>query len=210
MPVLLGLYIIAYLDRVNVTFAQDRLESDLGFSGAVYGFGAGVFFIAYFIFEVPSNLALHRFGARKWIARIMVTWGIISACTMFVQGPLSFYLVRFLLGVAEAGFFPGMILYLSYWFPARERARAVGFFMSAIAISYAIGAPVSGGIMSVFDDVAGLQDWQWLFLIEAIPALLAGVFVLWFLDDGPEDAKWLPDDEKRWLAERLRARRRCG
>ena len=203
MPVLLGLYIIAYLDRVNVTFAQDRLESDLGFSGAVYGFGAGVFFIAYFFFEVPSNLALHRFGARRWIARIMVTWGIISACTMFVQGPLSFYVVRFLLGIAEAGFFPGMILYLSFWFPARERARAVGFFMSAIAISYAIGAPVSGGIMSVFDDVAGLQDWQWLFLIEAIPALLAGVFVLWFLDDGPEHATWLPDDEKRWLAQRL-------
>ena len=122
---------------------------------------------------------------------------------MFVQGPLSFYVVRFLLGIAEAGFFPGMILYLSYWFPARERARAVGFFMSAIAISYAIGAPVSGGIMSVFDGVAGLQDWQWLFLIEAIPAMLAGIFVLFFLDDGPEDAKWLPDDEKRWLAERL-------
>src|SRR4051812_30030262 len=178
MPVLLGLYIIAYLDRVNVTFAQDKLESDLGFSGAVYGFGAGIFFLAYFIFEVPSNLALHRFGARKWIARIMVTWGIISACTMFVQGPLSFYLVRFLLGVAEAGFFPGMILYLSYWFPARERARAVGFFMSAIAISYAIGAPISGGIMSVFDGVAGLADWQWLFIIEAIPALVAGGGVL--------------------------------
>ena len=145
MPVLLGLYIIAYLDRVNVTFAQDKLESDLGFSGAVYGFGAGIFFIGYFFLEVPSNLALHRFGARKWIARIMITWGIISACTMFVQGPLSFYAVRFLLGIAEAGFFPGMILYLSYWFPARERARAVGFFMSAIAISYAIGAPISGG-----------------------------------------------------------------
>src|SRR5436190_2135195 len=181
MPALLILYIIAYLDRVNVTFAQDKLESDLGFSGAVYGFGAGVFFIAYFILEVPSNLALHKFGARKWIARIMLTWGIISACTALVKGPLSFYLVRFLLGMAEAGFFPGMILYLSYWFPARERARAVGFFMSAIAISYAIGAPISGGIMSVFDGVAGLQDWQWLFLLEAIPALIAGVCVWRFL-----------------------------
>jgi MFS transporter, ACS family, tartrate transporter len=203
MPVLLGLYIIAYLDRVNVTFAQDKLESDLGFSGAVYGFGAGVFFIAYFFLEVPSNLALHRFGARKWMARIMFTWGIISACTMFVQSPLSFYVVRFLLGAAEAGFFPGMILYLSYWFPARERARAVGFFMSAIAISYAIGAPISGGIMSLFDGVAGLDDWQWLFLIEALPALLASGFVLWYLDDGPQDAAWLPQDEKRWLAQRL-------
>jgi MFS transporter, ACS family, tartrate transporter len=203
MPALLILYIIAYLDRVNVTFAQDKLESDLGFSGAVYGFGAGVFFIAYFFLEVPSNLALHRFGARKWMARIMFTWGIISACTALVQGPASFYLVRFLLGAAEAGFFPGMILYLSYWFPARERARAVGFFMSAIAISYAIGAPISGGIMSVFGGVGGLEDWQWLFLIEAIPAIIASVFVLLWLDDGPEHATWLPDDEKRWLAERL-------
>jgi ACS family tartrate transporter-like MFS transporter len=203
MPVLLGLYIIAYLDRVNVSFAQDKLEADLGFSGAVYGFGAGVFFISYFFLEVPSNLALHKFGARKWIARIMITWGIISACTMLVKGPLSFYAVRFLLGMAEAGFFPGMILYLSYWFPARERARAVGFFMSAIAISFAIGAPISGGIMSVFDGVAGLKDWQWLFVIEAIPALIAAVFVLFYLDDGPADATWLAEDEKGWLAERL-------
>ena len=162
---------IAYLDRVNVTFAQDRLEEDLNFSGAVYGFGAGIFFIGYFLLEVPSNLALHRFGARKWMARIMITWGLISACTMFVSSPLSFYAVRFLLGIAEAGFFPGMILYLSFWFPARERARAVGVFMSAIAISYAIGAPVSGGIMSVLGGVAGLEDWQWLFLLEAIPAI---------------------------------------
>ncbi len=203
MPVLLGLYIIAYLDRVNVSFAQDRLEADLGFSGAVYGFGAGVFFISYFFFEVPSNLALHKFGARKWIARIMITWGIISACTALVQGPLSFYAIRFMLGMAEAGFFPGMILYLSYWFPARERARAVGFFMSAIAISFAIGAPISGAIMSVFDGVAGLQDWQWLFVIEGIPALIAAVFVLFYLDDGPADATWLAEDEKSWLAERL-------
>ncbi len=203
IPVLLILYVIAYLDRVNVTFAQDKLESDLGFSGAVYGFGAGVFFIGYFFFEVPSNLALHRFGARKWMARIMVTWGLISACTALVQGPASFYAVRFLLGIAEAGFFPGMILYLSYWFPSRERARAVGFFMSAIAISYAIGAPISGGIMSVFDGVAGLQDWQWLFIIEAIPALIAAGFILFYLDDGPEDATWLEQDEKRWLAGRL-------
>jgi ACS family tartrate transporter-like MFS transporter len=203
MPALLILYIIAYLDRVNVTFAQDKLEADLGFSGAVYGFGAGVFFIAYFIFEVPSNLALHKFGARKWIARIMFTWGLISACMALVNSEASFYIVRFLLGAAEAGFFPGMILYLSYWFPGRERARAVGFFMSAIAISYAIGAPISGLVMSIFGGVAGLSDWQWLFIIEAIPALIATGFVLWWFDDGPEDAAWLPDDEKRWLAERL-------
>jgi ACS family tartrate transporter-like MFS transporter len=208
IPMLLILYVIAYLDRVNVTFAQDKLESDLGFSGAVYGFGAGIFFIGYFFLEVPSNLALHRFGARKWMARIMVTWGVISACTMFVSSPASFYAVRFLLGVAEAGFFPGMILYLSYWFPARERAKAVGFFMSAIAISYAIGAPVSGAIMSVFDGVAGLKDWQWLFLIEAVPAVLAGFFVLWYLDDAPKDATWLDEDEKSWLERRLEGEER--
>src|SRR4051812_12850856 len=208
IPVLLVLYVIAYLDRVNVTFAQDKLESDLGFSGAVYGFGAGVFFIGYFFLEVPSNLALHKFGARKWMARIMVTWGIISACTALVQGPLSFYAVRFLLGVAEAGFFPGMILYLSYWFPARERAKAVGFFMSAIAISYAIGAPLSGAIMSVFDGVAGLPDWRWLFVIGAAPAVLAGLFVLTYLDDSPKDATWLADDEKSWLARRLEGEER--
>jgi ACS family tartrate transporter-like MFS transporter len=209
IPVLLVLYVIAYLDRVNVTFAQDKLQEDLGFSSAVYGFGAGVFFIGYFFLEVPSNLALHKFGARKWMARIMITWGIISACTMLVKGPLSFYGVRFLLGVAEAGFFPGMILYLSYWFPARERAKAVGFFMSAIAISYAIGAPISGAIMSVFDGVAGLRDWQWLFLIEAVPAVLAGLFVLYYLDDSPKDATWLEDDEKRWLARRLEGEERA-
>jgi MFS transporter, ACS family, tartrate transporter len=204
IPVLLVLYVIAYLDRVNVTFAQDKLESDLGFSGAVYGFGAGVFFIGYFFMEVPSNLALHRFGARRWMARIMITWGILSACMMLVSSAWSFYLVRFLLGVAEAGFFPGMILYLSYWFPGRERAKAVGFFMAAIAISYAIGAPISGGVMSALGGVAGLNDWQWLFLIEAVPAVLAGIFVLFYLDDGPEHASWLDDEEKAWLADRLR------
>jgi ACS family tartrate transporter-like MFS transporter len=203
IPALLVLYVIAYLDRVNVTFAQDKLEDDLGFSGAVYGLGAGIFFIGYFLLEIPSNLALERFGARRWIARIMITWGLISACTMFVTGPASFYAVRFLLGVAEAGFFPGIILYLSYWFPARERARAVGLFMSAIAISYAIGAPISGGVMSVFGGVAGLEDWQWLFLIEAIPALIAGVVVWTKLPDGPQDAGWLEPEEREWLKTRL-------
>ena len=179
MPALLVLYVIAYLDRVNVTFAQDQLEEDLGFSGAVYGFGAGIFFIGYFLLEVPSNLALHRFGARKWMARIMITWGLISACTMFVQGPPSFYAVRFLLGIAEAGFFPGMILYLLLLVPGARAGPGGRRFMSAIAISYAIGAPISGGIMSVFGGVAGLEDWQWLFILEAIPAIVAGVLVFW-------------------------------
>jgi ACS family tartrate transporter-like MFS transporter len=203
IPGLLVLYVIAYLDRVNVTFAQDKLQDDLGFSGAVYGLGAGIFFIGYFLLEVPSNLALERFGARKWIARIMFTWGVISACTVFVSSPVSFYAVRFLLGMAEAGFFPGMILYLSYWFPARERARAVGLFMSAIAISYAIGAPISGGIMSAFDGVAGLHDWQWLFILEGIPAVIAGAVVLLKLPDGPDEARWLEPEEREWLRVRL-------
>jgi D-galactonate transporter len=193
---------------VNVSFAQDKLESDLGFSGAVYGFGAGIFFIGYFLLEVPSNLALHRFGARKWMARIMVSWGLISGLTMLVTGPVSFYAVRFLLGVAEAGFFPGMILYLSYWFPARERARAVGYFMSAIAISYAIGAPISGGVMSALGGVAGLKDWQWLFLIEAVPAVIAGIVVYFKLPDGPAEAKWLEPRERDWLLERLEGEER--
>jgi ACS family tartrate transporter-like MFS transporter len=203
IPALLVLYVIAYLDRVNVTFAQDKLEEDLGFSGAVYGLGAGIFFIGYFLLEIPSNLALERFGARRWIARIMISWGVISACTMLVSSAASFYAIRFLLGMAEAGFFPGMILYLSYWFPARERARAVGLFMSAIAISYAIGAPISGGVMSAFDGVAGLKDWQWLFLIEAVPAIVAGVVVWTKLPDGPQDAGWLEPDEREWLKTRL-------
>jgi MFS transporter, ACS family, tartrate transporter len=203
MPALLILYIIAYLDRVNVTFAQDKLQSDLGFSGAVYGLGAGIFFIGYFLLEVPSNLALRRFGARKWMARIMLTWGVIAGCTALVRTPAEFYIVRFLLGMAEAGFFPGMILYLSYWFPARERARAVGFFMSAIAISYAIGAPISGGIMSAMGGVAGLTDWQWLFIIQGIPAVIAAVLVWVKLPDGPADAGWLEPDERDWLKQRL-------
>src|SRR4051812_19738641 len=208
IPFLAVAYLLNYLDRTNIAFANLTMSEDLGLSETGYGLASGLFFVGYVFLEVPSNLALHKFGARRWIARIMVTWGIISACTMFVQGEWSFYAVRFLLGIAEAGFFPGMILYLSYWFPARERARAVGFFMSAIAISYAVGAPISGGIMSVFGGVAGLQDWQWLFLIEALPAVLAGVFVLFYLDDGPADADWLQDDEKRWLATRLESEER--
>jgi MFS transporter, ACS family, tartrate transporter len=203
LPFLMLCYVVAYLDRVNVGFAALTMNADLGLTATQFGFGAGIFFFSYFLFEVPSNFALQRFGARVWIARIMVTWGVVSACTLFVTGPLSFYAVRFLLGMAEAGFFPGMILYLSYWFPARERARAVGFFMSAIAISYAIGAPLSGAIMSIFDGTAGLKDWQWLFLIEAVPAVLGGIFVWRYLDDGPAEARWLQADEKRWLAERL-------
>ena len=207
MPALLVLYVIAYLDRVNVTFAQDRLEEDLGFSGAVYGFGAGIFFIGYFLLEVPSNLALHRFGARKWMARIMITWGLISACTMFVPGPAELLRralpARHRRGRLLPGHDPLPVATGSR--PASAPARSASS-CRAIAISYAIGAPISGGIMSVFGGVAGLEDWQWLFIIEAIPAIVAGVLVFFKLPDGPQDAGWLEPEEKRWLADASRAR----
>jgi MFS transporter, ACS family, tartrate transporter len=216
MPILLGLYIIAYLDRVNVTFAQDRLESDLGFSGAVYGFGAGVFFVAYFFLEVPSNLALHRFGARKWIARIMMSWGILSGLTAFTSGIASalgignqhaFYLMRILLGLAEAGFFPGIIFYLTLWFPSVYRGRIVGLFMAAIPISSAIGSPVSGAILGM-DGIGGLAGWQWLFLLEGAPSIVLAVITFFYLTDRPADAQWLTAEERTWLGTRMAAERR--
>ena len=207
IPVLLLLYVIAYLDRVNVTFAQDKLEADLGFSGAVYGFGAGIFFIGYFFLEVPSNLALHRFGARKWMARIMVTWGVISACTMFVQGAASFYAVRFLLGVAEAGFFPGMILYFTFWFPKAYRARVISALFIAVPGSNALAAIISGAILDM-DGVLGLAGWQWMFIIEAVPAVLLAFAVLALMTDRPALATWLAPDEKEWLETQLADERR--
>src|SRR5215210_5213464 len=173
IPFMFLLYIIAFLDRVNVGFAALQMNEDLGFSDAVYGFGAGIFFIGYFIFEIPSNLIMERVGARVWIARIMITWGIISAAMFLVTGPVSFYVLRFLLGLAEAGFFPGMILYLTYWFPARERARRVALFMTAIPLAGVIGSPLSGLLLSL-DGLAGLQGWQIMFLLEGIPAVILG------------------------------------
>lgn len=196
------LYVIAYLDRVNVGFAALQMNADLNFSAAVYGLGSGIFFIGYFLFEVPSNLILERTGARIWIARIMITWGIVSSATAFIQGPRSFYLVRFLLGLAEAGFFPGMILYLTYWFPAAHRAKTVAFFMTATAVSGVISGPVSGALLTMHG-FGGLAGWQWLFLIEGLPAVLLGVVVLFYLTDRPEKAKWLSDNEKNWLVARL-------
>jgi len=181
------LYIVAYLDRVNVGFAALQMNEDLGLSDAVYGLGAGIFFIGYFIFEVPSNLILERVGARVWIARIMITWGVISAAMFLVTGPYSYYALRFLLGVAEAGFFPGMILYLTYWFPARERARRVALFMAAIPLAGVIGSPLSGLLLEL-DGLAGLRGWQVLFLAEGIPAVILGVIVLFYMTDGPEHA----------------------
>jgi ACS family tartrate transporter-like MFS transporter len=204
IPFMFLLYIVAYLDRVNIGFASLQMNDDLGLSASVYGFGAGIFFIGYFLFEVPSNLIMERVGARIWIARIMITWGLISAGMMFTRGPASFYLLRFLLGVAEAGFFPGMILYLTYWFPAAERARAVALFMTANATAGIVGGPVSGALLSMHG-TGGLAGWQWLFLLEGIPAIVLGVIVLAYLPNGPDDARWLTDAERLILQARLAA-----
>lgn len=206
VPFLMLLYFIAYLDRINIGFAALTMNDDLGLSSAVFGLGAGIFFIGYFLFEVPSNLILHRVGARRWIARIMLTWGVISGSMAFVEGPISFYVLRFLLGAAEAGFFPGIILYLSYWFPARHRASVTAMFMAAAPISTALGSPISGALL-MMDGIMGLQGWQWLFIIEAIPALLLSVVIWHFLTDRPEKAAWLKQDERDWLASEMNAER---
>ena len=204
MPFIVVCYLFAYLDRVNVGFAKLKMMSDLGFSDAIYGLGAGIFFIGYFIFEVPSNLILHRVGARRWIARIMITWSIISAMTLFVTTPLQFYIVRFLLGIAEAGFSPGIMLYLTYWFPAKKRGFALGFYYIAIPLAGVIGGPVSGLILEHFESSTIMKGWQWLFLLEAVPSLLAGIAVLWLMVDKPEQARWLSDSEKAEVSADLR------
>ena len=203
IPFLFLCYVVAYLDRVNVGFAKLQMLADLKFSDTVYGLGAGIFFIGYFLFEVPSNIILHRTGARVWIARIMVTWGIISSTMMFVTTPTIFYVLRFLLGVAEAGFFPGIILYLTYWFPSARRARVVALFMTAIALSGVIGGPLSGWIMQSFAGVLGWTGWQWLFLLEGIPSIVVGACVFFYLDDSIAKAKWLSDAEKRLLIDNI-------
>ncbi|XUW90635.1 MFS transporter [Burkholderia sp. M6-3] len=198
VPFIMLLYFIAYIDRVNIGFASLTMRTDLGFTASILGLGAGIFFWGYFLFEVPSNIALHKVGARLWIARVMLTWGIISACMAFVKGPTSFYIVRFLLGAAEAGFFPGIILYLSYWFPARHRAGVVAFFMAAAPISTALGSPLSAALLEMHG-VMGLHGWQWMFILEAIPAVILGIVVFFYMTDRPEKAKWLKDDERAWL-----------
>jgi ACS family tartrate transporter-like MFS transporter len=204
VPFIMLLYFIAYIDRVNIGFASLTMKTDLGFTASMLGFGAGIFFWGYFLFEVPSNIILHKVGARMWIARVMVTWGIISACMAFVKGPTSFYIVRFLLGAAEAGFFPGIILYLSYWFPARHRAAVTALFMAAAPLSTALGSPLSAALLEM-NGVMGLHGWQWLFLIEAVPALILGVVVFFYMTDKPEKAKWLEDDERAWLVSVMNA-----
>jgi MFS transporter, ACS family, tartrate transporter len=218
IPLLFLGYITAFLDRVNVGFAQLQMARDLAFGDVVYGFGAGIFFIGYFIFEVPSNLILAKVGARVWIARIMISWGVISSLFMFIGavhwGPVAaafnctdaeftFYLLRFLLGVAEAGFFPGIILFLTYWFPASRRAQMIALFMTAIALSNVIGSPISGAILQFLDGANGLHGWQWLFLIEGLPSVIMGGVFLALLPDKPQSAKWLSIEERDVIRQRL-------
>jgi len=203
VPFLFVCYIVAFLDRVNVGFAKLQMAADLAFSDAVYGFGAGIFFIGYFVFEVPSNVVLERVGARLWIARIMIMWGVLASAFLFVRSESWFYALRFLLGAAEAGFFPGIILYLTYWFPASRRARMTALFMTAIAISNVVGSPISGAIMQYMDGWNGWRGWQWLFLLEGIPSVLVGLLVLVLLDDGPRQAKWLSSAERDLVLQRL-------
>lgn len=203
VPFVFLLYIVAYLDRINVGFAALQMNAALGLSASAYGLGAGIFFVSYTLFEVPSNVVLARIGARLWIARIMITWGLVSSGMMFVQGPISFYVMRFLLGAAEAGFFPGIIFYLTQWFPARERARTIAAFMTATLTAGIVGGPLSGALLSM-DGAGGLAGWQWLFLLEGLPAIVLGIVVLFYMTERPEDARWLSDGERSALAEALR------
>ena len=204
IPFLVLAYFFSYLDRVNLGFAALTMNAELKFSPTIFAWGAGIFFIGYFIFEVPSNLALEKFGASRWIARIMVTWGIISALMSLVSGEWSFYILRFLLGVAEAGFFPGIILYLTYWYPAEYRARFLAAFAIAVPVSTVIGAPVSGLLLGL-DGAMGLKGWQWLFIIEGVPSVLLGIVTWFYLTDRPERADWLTTEQKAWLASKLNA-----
>jgi D-galactonate transporter len=200
VPFLFICYLAAYLDRVNVGFAKLQMLSELKFSETIYGLGAGIFFVGYVLFEVPSNVILHRVGARLWIARIMITWGVLSGATAFVHTPMSFYILRFLLGVAEAGFIPGILLYLTYWYPANRRGRITAIFLAAIPMASVIGGPISGWILNTLSGAQGLSGWQWLFLMETIPSLILGVAILIYLDDRVASAKWLTAEEKRIIA----------
>jgi D-galactonate transporter len=200
IPFLMLCYLGAYLDRVNVGFAKLQMLSDLRFSETVYGMGAGIFFLGYFLFEVPSNLILHKVGARRWLARIMLTWAVISASFVFVKSPPVFYMLRFLLGVAEAGFAPGVILYLTYWYPSARRAKALSLFFMAIPLAGMIGGPLSGWIMHSLQGAMSMAGWKWLFVLEAVPSLVLGVAILLYLDDSIVKAKWLTDTEKALLA----------
>jgi len=204
VPFLLLMYVIAFLDRSNVSFAQQEFQADFGISTAAYAFGAGLFFVGYAIFEIPSNLLLHKVGARWWLSRIMVTWGLVAAAFVFVQGPTSFYILRFLLGVMEAGFFPGVILFLTYWVPARHLSRARGYFYMGIALAGILGNPLSGSLLEL-NGVFGLRGIQWMFMVEGLLAVVVGVWAFFYLTDRPEQATWLPDDERQALVETIDA-----
>jgi ACS family tartrate transporter-like MFS transporter len=206
IPFLCACYLAAYLDRVNVGFTKVQMVTDLKFSDAVYGLGAGIFFVGYFLFEVPSNLVLERLGARVWIARIMIVWGLISLSMMFVKTAAAFYALRFLLGAAEAGFFPGIIFYLTCWFPVAYRSRTIAVFMTAAVGSSVVGSPLSGALLQL-DGWLGLRGWQWLFVVEAVPSIVLGITVLSRLANTPAEARWLEADELRWLKQRLRSER---
>jgi MFS transporter, ACS family, tartrate transporter len=201
MPFLFLLYIVAYLDRINVGFAVLQMREQLGLSDRAYGHAAGIFFAGYFFFQLPSNLALEKIGVRRWIAGLMIVWGVISCLMIFIRGPVSFYVLRFLLGAAEAGFFPGMILYMKRWFPARARARAVAWFMSANPIAGIVGSPISGALLNIHG--VGLAGWQWMFLMEGVPAIFLGAIVFWTLADRPENAAWMKEEERTWLLDTL-------
>ena len=209
MPFLCLLYFVNYLDRVNIGFAgPNGMNDELGMTATVFGFASGIFFLGYLVLEVPSNLALHKFGARRWLARIMITWGIVATAMAFVPNATTLVLLRFLLGVAEAGFFPGIILYLTFWFPAAQRAKAVALFMAAVPVSSAIGATVSSLLISGGEGAFGLSGWRFMLLVEGIPAILLGVLTWFYLTDRPEQAKWLEPEERQWLAEQLAAEQR--
>ncbi|HXJ87029.1 MAG TPA: MFS transporter [Candidatus Binatia bacterium] len=207
MPFLFLLYIIAYLDRINMSFAVLQMRGQLNLSERAIGRAAGIFFLGYFIFQLPSNLILEKFGVRRWISVIMITWGVVSCLMIFIRGPVSFYTMRFLLGAAEAGFFPGMILYMKRWFPANARARAVAWFMTANPLAGVVGSPISGALLGLHG--LGLSGWQWMFLIEGLPAIFFGAVVLWTLCDHPDEAHWLEGEEKDWLIAKLAAEQRA-
>src|ERR1700741_5606966 len=207
MPFLLAAYLICYIDRVNVGFAALQMNRAVGIDPKTYGLGAGIFFVGYFFLEVPSNLALERFGAKTWIPRIMISWGLVSAACALISGPVSFLILRFLLGAAEAGFFPGVVLYLTYWYPSEYRARIVGLLSLALPVAGLIGSPISGIILNGMNGHANLAGWEWIFIMEGLPAALLGVVGMFFLTDKPADAKWLTEAERRWLSNTLIAER---
>jgi len=203
VPLFILCFLFAYLDRVNISFAKLQMQADLGFSDTIYGLGASLFFVGYFLFEVPSNMLLHRIGARVWIARIMVTWGITSACMMFVQSEFWFYTLRFLIGVMEAGFVPGVLYFFTQWYPSNRRGRVNAYFKSSICLCGIVGGPLAGLILGHFDGVMGMAGWKWLFLLEGLPSVLLGFVVFWLVSDRIEDAPWLSAEEKQLMAQRM-------